>query len=117
MASLLEALGNSMILRSVEDPIDLLDPEACIMETSSVFSLETITHNEGEGATSNDDFAAQARQMIAQINVLGFNKLALMDLWQKGKQLVTSKDNHEVTLEGNNSRLNRKMFLSRAATR
>ena len=38
-ASLLEALGDSMLLRSGEDPIDLLDPEACEMETSSIRRL------------------------------------------------------------------------------
>lgn len=33
---------------------------------------------------SNSDFAVQARQMIGEINVLGFNKLAQFDLWSKG---------------------------------
>eukprot|EP00956_Cyclotella_meneghiniana_P004118 scaffold5036_cov120-Cyclotella_meneghiniana.AAC.1 len=60
-----------------------------------------------------NDFDAEARQVVAEINVIGFNKLALMDLRTKGEQLV-AKDNLKVTREGTKRRLNRKMALSKA---
>eukprot|EP00956_Cyclotella_meneghiniana_P016919 scaffold27165_cov35-Cyclotella_meneghiniana.AAC.3 len=57
----------------------------------------------GQRQRRANDFDAEARQMVAEINVI----------WTKGEQLV-AKDNLKVTREGTKRRLNRKMALSKA---
>ena len=92
---------------------DLADFEIRTSDPNEFDGPDMNNETTGSSRRGNNDFAAQARQMVAEINVLGFNKLALMDLWTKGRHLV-AKDNLKVTREGHKRRLNRKMALSRA---
>ena len=104
---------SNRIIRPNDVDDDMVEFETRMSDPEEFDGPDMNNESSSNGRRSNTDFATQARQMIGEINVIGFNKLALFDLWSKGARLV-EKDNLKVTREGTKRRMKRKMAFSMA---